>query len=31
MLLDRLKRHASLANLICALSPVLFVWEVWYC
>ena len=31
MLLDRLKRHASLANLIFALSLVLFVWVVWYC
>jgi TRAP transporter 4TM/12TM fusion protein len=31
MLTDQLKRYASLANLIFALSLVLFVWVIWYC
>ena len=31
MLTDQLKRYASLANLIFALSLILFVWVIWYC
>ena len=31
MLTGQLKRHANLANLIFALSLVLFVWVIWYC
>jgi TRAP transporter 4TM/12TM fusion protein len=31
MLIDRLKRHATLKNLTFAFSLVLFVWVIWYC
>jgi TRAP transporter 4TM/12TM fusion protein len=30
MSIDRLKRHANLANLIFVLSLILFVWLIWY-
>jgi TRAP transporter 4TM/12TM fusion protein len=31
MLIDRLKRHATLKNLTLAFSLVLFFWVIWYC
>jgi TRAP transporter 4TM/12TM fusion protein len=31
MLIDRVKRHATLKNLTLAFSLVLFVWVIWYC